>query len=385
LVIQILNLSLSEVFEFYSKQYNIPRELYYHGLFGLEIRSLSDEQINEIHSIVLNCNKISYRNYNYENDNNLLLPGSINDFIEIANDIRLFGNEDVSYRMNIAINNFEDYEKKEYLISNRKFSFNNVYVMGILNITPDSFSDGGKYFEKKRALNHALNMIEEGADIIDIGGESTRPGSDPVSAEEEIKRIVPVIENIISEYPRVIISADTNKSVVAEEALKAGATIINDISGATFDENIFSVVKKYNAGIILMHIKGIPKNMQSNPEYINIVKEVYDFLYARATAAHESGIENIIIDPGIGFGKTMEHNLELIKRLADFKSMGYPLLVGTSRKSFLGKITGLNINERDTASVISETFLINSGARFIRTHNVKNGIQLKKIYKAIQN
>ena len=186
--------------------------------------------------------------------------------------------------------------------------------MGILNVTPDSFSDGGLYLHEDDAINHALKMIEDGADIIDIGGESTRPGSDVVSEDEEINRVIPVIKKILDKKPEAIISIDTTKSKVAEEALKNGAQIVNDISGLTFDSEMIAVVKKYDASIIIMHIKGTPKNMQQNPHYDDVVKEVLNFLKAQSQNAEQEGLSKIIIDPGIGFGKRIQDNFELIKK-----------------------------------------------------------------------
>ncbi len=276
-----------------------------------------------------------------------------------------------------------DYQFNKYKIGNRLFDFNNAYIMGILNVTPDSFSDGGLYLNQNDAVNHALNMIEDGADIIDLGGESTRPGSEFVDEDEEINRVIPVLKKILDNYPDAIISVDTTKSKVAEAALANGAQIINDISGLTFDSKIIEVVKKYNASVVIMHIKGTPKNMQQNPYYANVVKEVYEFLSTQCKKVKEEGISNIIIDPGIGFGKRIQDNFELIKNLTEFKALNYPILIGLSRKSFLGKELNLDINERDTATAILEGISVKNGARIIRTHNVKNGIQVCKLLNQI--
>ncbi|MBS4035646.1 MAG: dihydropteroate synthase [Ignavibacterium sp.] len=253
--------------------------------------------------------------------------------------------------------------------------------MGILNVTPDSFSDGGKYVDRDFALAHAIKMCEDGADIIDIGGESTRPGADPVSLEEEIDRTIPVIKSIKKEIPDVLISIDTTKSEVANKALESGVSFVNDISALTFDKNMLSIVKKYDAGLILMHIKGIPKNMQDQPDYDDLIGEIYDFLYNQSVAAGKKGLNKIIVDPGIGFGKTVEHNFEILKRLGDFKSLGYPIMIGLSRKSFIGKILDLKIDERDIPTAILESLAIQNSARIIRTHNVKLAFQSGKILK----
>ncbi len=251
--------------------------------------------------------------------------------------------------------------------------------MGILNVTPDSFSDGGRYFDKQTAVSRAMEMIDEGADIIDIGGESTRPGANPVSEEDELNRVLPVIDKILNAKPDAVISVDTTKSKVADEALEAGSAIINDISGLVFDNKIAEIAAKHNAALVVMHIKGTPREMQRNPNYVDVVSEVYDHLYIQTELAKSAGVNKIIIDPGIGFGKKLEHNFELIKRLKDFKSLGYPILIGISRKSFIGSFLELGTDERDAASSIADTLAVMNGAKIIRTHNVKNGSAVKKL------
>ncbi|MDO8549832.1 MAG: dihydropteroate synthase [Ignavibacteria bacterium] len=255
--------------------------------------------------------------------------------------------------------------------------------MGILNVTPDSFSDAGKYFDKKAAVEYAIEMFDNGADIVDVGGESTRPGSEPISEEEELKRVIPVIEEILKRKPEALISVDTTKSKVAREACKAGVKIINDISGLTFDQEIADVVNEYSASLIVMHIKGIPKTMQVSPLYDDLIYEIYEFLYKQTETAKSKGVKNIIVDPGIGFGKKIEDNFEILRRLSDFKSLGYPILIGLSRKSFLGKTLDLDVEERDTATVVAETIAIRNGAKIIRTHNILNALRTKKLLNYI--
>jgi len=262
---------------------------------------------------------------------------------------------------------------------------NRPLIMGILNITPDSFSDGGNYFNRDAAVKKAFELLEQGADILDIGGESTRPGAETVSIEDEYERIIPIIEEILERKPETIISVDTTKSKIAEEALKRGAAIINDISGLTFDEEMKNVIANYNAAAVIMHIKGNPKNMQQNPEYENVTEEVYQFLIKQAEAAQKAGVKKIIIDPGIGFGKKIQHNYELLKNLNKFALSGYPLLVGLSKKSFLGNMLNISVYERENATIIAETFAVYSGADIVRTHNVSNAFQMKKIYNAVSN
>lgn len=267
----------------------------------------------------------------------------------------------------------------QYNFNDKILSFNTPKIMGIVNVTPDSFSDGGKYFSIDDAVDDALKLIDEGADIIDIGGESTRPGSDPVSLEEELRRTIPVVNNIHKQRKDVIISIDTTKSEVAQQALDSGAQIINDISGLTFDEKMIDIAKEYNSGIVIMHIKGNPKTMQENPEYSDVLKEVYDFLLVQSIKAKQNDIDKIIVDPGIGFGKRIEDNFNLIKNLDYFQSLGYPVMIGLSKKSFIGKTLNLDNDQREIGTIILETISVIKSARIIRTHNVKYCNQLVKL------
>jgi dihydropteroate synthase len=251
--------------------------------------------------------------------------------------------------------------------------------MGIVNVTPDSFSDGGKYFSVDDAVDHALMLIDDGADIIDIGGESTRPGSDPVSLDEELRRTIPVIKKIHQHRKDIFISIDTTKSEVAKQSLDSGAQIINDISGLTFDEKMIDIAKEYNSGVVIMHIKGNPKTMQENPEYSNVVKEVYDFLLVQSIKAKQNDVDKIFVDPGIGFGKRIEDNFTLIINLDYFQSLGYPVMIGLSKKSFIGKTLNLDNDQREIGTIILETISVIKSARIIRTHNVKYCNQLVKL------
>ncbi|MBS4028462.1 MAG: dihydropteroate synthase [Ignavibacteriales bacterium] len=263
-----------------------------------------------------------------------------------------------------------------YIIGKSKFYFSRTYIMGILNVTPDSFSDGGKYFSVENAVKRGMEMVEEGADILDIGGESTRPNSESIPVEEELRRTIPVIEQLARNIS-VPISIDTTKSKVAEEALNAGATIVNDISGLTFDEKMVKVVARNRATLVVMHIQGNPKTMQQNPHYENVVEEVKSFLYKSISKAKSNGISQIFIDPGIGFGKTLEHNLSLLKNLNEFASLGCPILVGTSRKSFIGKLTNdMNTDKRLEGTAASVALSIANGANVVRVHDVK---EMKKV------
>ncbi len=245
-------------------------------------------------------------------------------------------------------------------------------IMGILNVTPDSFSDGGKFKSHDQAIGHAVKMIKEGANIIDIGGESTRPGAKAVQLEEELMRIIPIIEAIRLKSD-CLISIDTYKSKVAEAALDAGADMVNDISGLTFDHNMASLVAERNVPVIIMHIKGKPRDMQKNPNYDNLIKEIKVFFELQIAIAKRAGIDsgNIILDPGIGFGKRLEDNFEIIRELGQISTMGYPVLLGPSRKSFIGLTLDLPIEERMEGTLASITAGVINGARIVRVHDIR--------------
>jgi dihydropteroate synthase len=274
------------------------------------------------------------------------------------------------------------------LVSRSKtFSFGKkCYIAGIVNVTPDSFSDGNKFLDPERAYDQALKLIEDGADIIDIGGESTRPGADKVSIYEEKKRIIPVIKKLSGRI-NIPISIDTYKSGVAQAAIDEGAEIINDISGLRFDKKMPALAAKYEVPVIIMHIKGKPHNMQSNPSYNNIFTEITDYLRNSIEIALKAGIikEKLIIDPGIGFGKNINNNLELIKGLRQFKILGRPILLGTSRKSFIGKILGLGVEERLEGTIASSVAGFMQGANFLRVHDVRSVKMAIKMTESILN
>lgn len=261
-----------------------------------------------------------------------------------------------------------------------------VVIMGIVNVTPDSFSDGGKNLLPEQALSSAREMVEWGARILDVGGESTRPGSEPITVDEELTRVIPVIALLRKNFPDIIISVDTYKSPVAEKALLSGANWINDISGGAFDPEIFRLSAKYDANIVISHIKGTPRDMQRDPEYADVVREVIDYLEGQVNKALKSGVrqERIIIDPGIGFGKRYEHNVQLLNAIPQLSSLGYPILVGTSRKSFIGHFTGeSDASMRDPASYITFLWSILLGAKYIRVHNVRGTVQVLRMVRAL--
>lgn len=246
------------------------------------------------------------------------------------------------------------------------------HLMGILNVTPDSFSDGGMFFDKKTAVDQGIRLADEGADIIDVGGESTRPRAEPVSLEEELKRVIPVIRELAGEV-EVPISIDTYKSEVAREAIEAGASIINDISGLRFDDRMASLAAETGVALVVMHIKGTPRDMQVDPHYDDLLKEIGEYLSRSVEIAVEAGVkkENVIIDPGIGFGKRIEDNFILIKNLEYFRALGQPLLIGPSRKSFLWKTLNVSTGETLEATAAASAASVLSGADLIRAHDVK--------------
>lgn len=285
-------------------------------------------------------------------------------------------------------NRLENYSKKSYKLKCRSHTLypgRKTYVMGIINVTPDSFSDGGRYFTKEDALKRALELVKAGADIIDIGGESTRPGAKTVSAREQIKRTVPVIK-ALSKKTTTSISIDTRDHKVAEAAIKAGASIINDISGLRHDKKIAAVAARYKAGLIIMHSRGTPRTMQKNPVYKCLMQDIIDTLEAGIEKATDAGLgpEQIVIDPGLGFGKTTEGNLAILKRLSELKSLGLPILIGPSRKSYIGNTLKLPVDKRFYGTLASVVYAVLQGATIVRVHDVREAKEALKLIESIQ-
>lgn len=264
------------------------------------------------------------------------------------------------------------------------------HVMGILNVTPDSFSDGGAYLLPEDALRRAEAMVREGADIIDVGGESSRPkgmygeGAHTITVQEELDRVIPVIERIAKRIETVI-SIDTVKSQVAREALNAGASMVNDISGLRFDPHIARVAAGANAALVVMHIRGTPETMQRDPVYRDVVREVKEELRVSAERARTEGVRSVVIDPGIGFGKTVLHNLTLLKHLSSFLDLGYPVMIGTSRKGFIGTLLDLPVDQRIEGTASSVAVAIMNGARIVRVHDVREMKRVAVVTDAIVN
>jgi dihydropteroate synthase len=257
-------------------------------------------------------------------------------------------------------------------------------VMGVINTTPDSFSDGGSFDTLEKARARALEMVKAGADIVDIGGESTRPGAEPLPLDEELRRTVPLIESLVGELG-VPISIDTYKSEVAARALDAGAVILNDISALRFDEALAPLAAERRVPVILMHMQGEPRNMQENPAYDDVVADISRFMRERAAAAIEAGIspENLLVDPGIGFGKTVEHNLEIIRRIEEFRSLSYPLVLGTSRKRFIGAVLDRPVDARLMGTAATVAFAVARGVDVVRVHDVEEMVEVVRMSDAV--
>jgi len=276
--------------------------------------------------------------------------------------------------------------KMKLYLRNRFIDIKEPVIMGVLNVTPDSFSDGGKYIRIDDALKRVESLVMEGADIVDIGGESTRPGAKKIGIDEEIERVIPIIERVKKEF-EVLISIDTYKERLARLAvLEAGADIVNDVSALRFSENMASVIAGLNVPVVLMHMKGTPEHMQKNPFYENVIDDVKEFFYERIEWAISKGMkrEKIIIDPGIGFGKRFEDNIQIIRRLREFKEFDIPILIGLSRKAFLGAISGEKIPENREAETITANLIsIMNGASIIRVHNVRSAVASKKILEKL--
>lgn len=256
--------------------------------------------------------------------------------------------------------------------------------MGVLNLTPDSFSDGGMYNKRSSAVDRIYLMLKEGAEIIDIGGESTRPGAEPVSEEEEIERVIPVLQQAMKFFGDAIYSIDTTKYEVARQALDTGATIVNDVSGFTKEPRLADLCAEYGATYILMHSQGDPKTMQNDPQYNNVIDDLMAFFREKTAELEEKGVEQIIIDPGVGFGKTLDHNLEILSGLSTFTELGYPVMVGASRKSMIGHILNNRAVDGRLAGTIATHYhaLIN-GADLLRVHDVEEAVDSIRIFEAI--
>lgn len=259
---------------------------------------------------------------------------------------------------------------REYRYKGLRLPFARPLVMGIINVTPDSFSDGGRFMTPDAAAGLAARLAGEGADILDVGGESTRPGAEPVSAEDEAGRVIPVIRRIVRRHHGIPVSIDTLKPEVARQALAEGAAIINDVGGLG-DPGMMELAAESGAPVVITHMKGTPRTMQRRPAYRDVVETIVSFFKERVRACRKAGVERIILDPGIGFGKTARHNLQIINRLDRITRLGYPVMVGASRKSFIGKTLGLPVDEREEATIAVNVLAVAKGASIVRVHDVK--------------
>ncbi|MCK8825265.1 dihydropteroate synthase [Fuchsiella alkaliacetigena] len=314
-------------------------------------------------------------------ETDLILMGTDKVFRKVEKVLRMqpFGLRELGKEILKAIDNYTR-QLSPISVGSSEFEFGKrTYIMGVLNVTPDSFSDGGKFDRLDVAVEHAKKMVAEGADIIDVGGESTRPGSEPVPLEVELDRVLPVVERLKAEIEAPI-SVDTYKSEVAKRVLEAGADIINDISGFKEDPQLAEVAAEYEVPVVVMHIQGQPKNMQENPSYGDLISEIMEYLQQSINCGIEAGIarDKIIVDPGIGFGKTLEHNLEIMKRLREFRSLGQPILLGTSRKSMIGDTLDLPVEERVEGTAATVSIGIANGADIVRVHDIK---EMKRVAK----
>jgi len=316
----------------------------------------------------------------------LALTGTLD---QLKHVVRSFTANDIHENLAKKIDSLLDnYMRSDYKISCRGNILDlgsRTHIMGILNVTPDSFSDGGLYDDAAKAFVRAREMAAAGADIIDVGGESTRPGAEPLSEEEELRRIIPIIEHLAAELD-IPISVDTYKATVAKKALQAGASIVNDISGLRFSPDMAKIAADYGAAVVIMHIKGTPRDMQQNPVYDDVVVDVMSYLEDGIAIAVKAGVdrEKILVDPGIGFGKTLEHNLTLLNRFDEFRSLGRPLVLGTSRKKFIGTILGIPVPEQRVDGTAPTLALgIERGARVVRIHDVARMAQVVRMTDAV--
>lgn len=258
-------------------------------------------------------------------------------------------------------------------------------VMGILNVTPDSFFDGGKYQFEKEILARATEIIDQGGAIIDIGGYSSRPGAKHISEQEELERVIPAIELILSKFPDALISVDTFRSEIARKSVESGACMINDISAGEMDSNMFATIRELKVPYCIMHMKGTPENMQKNPSYKNVTEEVFFFLAQKIEQLHKLGVTDILVDPGFGFGKTTEHNYELLKNLTFFKNLNKAILVGVSRKSMIYKTLGISAQESLNGTTALHSFSLQNGGTLLRVHDVKEAIETITLFNKINN
>ncbi len=356
------------------KRYNAALGAFYAGRYIFELSSLSASQ-KKILSEIASASKVIHR-WPTLNDSTQLI--AFCDEVEDSFFKHVSGAE-----LQTFLQKVHHFYGQEYEPAWERLNFEQApLIMGILNVTPDSFSDGGRYISVEHALQRAMQMVEQGAHIIDIGGESTRPGAAAVSTVDELNRVLPVIQAIRKESD-VLISIDTMKSEVAEAALQNGADIINDVSGLRFDPDMVNIAKQYECPVVVMHMKGEPRTMQQNPRYDDVMEEIYRFFEERIAFLRNKGINKIIIDPGIGFGKRLQDNLIILRDLKDFLFLETPVLLGASRKSFIGKVLEKDVDNRLYGTLASHLHALENGVKIIRAHDVSETADIVGIFKHI--
>lgn len=361
-----------------------PLAIKVRGLKVLAVNILKQEMLARGGDVVTSRDTLTKT----EGTTDVIIEGPYKSFESLVPKLKMqpFGLKDLSVELEVFLKDHKNIRnKKSFTIGGKKFDLaSDILVMGILNITPDSFFDGGKYNRKDEAVKRIREMITGGADIIDIGGMSSRPGSKPVSREEELERTIPVVEYINKNFD-TLISIDTYRSETAREAVLAGAHMVNDISAFTMDKDMAGVVADKGVSVVLMHMQGTPENMQENPQYENVVDEIYQYIDRKAESAINIGVspEKIIIDPGIGFGKTLEHNLSILNKISEFRVMGYPVMIGASRKSFIGSILDLPVEERLEGSLAVAVWSAINGVNILRVHDVAETVRSVKIARSI--
>ena len=319
-------------------------------------------------------------------ETDVLILGTVKQLMALIRKLKMgyFGLPKIALEIETVLKNY-DRPLQKLKIGNKTWELGKrTYIMGILNVTPDSFSDGGQFSNTDDALAQAEKMKREGADIIDVGGESTRPGARPVKAAEEIKRIVPVVREL-ARNNKTLVSVDTRKASVARAALKAGAQMVNDISGLHYDKKMAGVIADYQVPVCIMHMQGIPENMQEKPHYTDLMGEIINYLAEGLAIAEKAGIllGKLLVDPGIGFGKTLENNLAILKRLRELKVLGCPILIGPSRKAFIGKVLDLPVDERLEGTAAAVAIAIAQGADIIRVHDVSEMKRVARLTDAL--
>ena len=356
------------------------------GLKVLAINILKQEMLARGGDVVTSRDTL----FKTKETTDVIIEGEKKSFESLILKLRMqpFGLKGLADELEVFLKDYKNnHDKKSFSIGKKKFDLiSHTLVMGIINVTPDSFYDGGKYNHKDQAVKRISEMIADGADIIDIGGMSSRPGSKPISLEEELERTIPVVKSVSNNFD-TLISIDTYRSEIALEAISAGAHMVNDISAFTMDKNMAGIVADKGASVTLMHMQEKPESMQKNPQYDNVIDEIYEYLDGKASAAIDAGIspDKIVLDPGLGFGKTLDHNLSILNKISEFSSMGYPIMIGASRKAFIGAVLDLPVEDRLEGSLAAAVWSVINGANILRVHDVAETVRSVKIARRIMS